>query len=99
MLTATTILVRGVIIVSSTAGSLRLQWAQNASDADATTVYAGSYLSARGMGARLRELGSAVDAYATCAASTVRIVAATKAAFRVQHAWYDRAVPRRQHVA
>jgi hypothetical protein len=34
----------GLLIVSSTAGNLQLQWAQNSSDANATTVQAGSFM-------------------------------------------------------
>jgi hypothetical protein len=36
--------ITGLLIVSSTAGNLQLQWAQNASDANATTVQAGSFM-------------------------------------------------------
>lgn len=38
--------VLGSVIMGSTAGNLQLQWAQNASDAVATTVKAGSFLAA-----------------------------------------------------
>lgn len=34
----------GLLIVGGTAGNLQLQWAQNASDANATTVQAGSFM-------------------------------------------------------
>ncbi|MDX2697018.1 hypothetical protein [Streptomyces ipomoeae] len=34
----------GLLIVSGTAGNLQLQWAQNTSDANATTVQAGSFM-------------------------------------------------------
>jgi len=40
----TMIFIRGVVMNSSTAGNLQFQWAQNASSATATTVYAGSYM-------------------------------------------------------
>jgi hypothetical protein len=35
---------QGTLVVSTTAGTLQLQWAQNTSDATATTLYAGSWL-------------------------------------------------------
>jgi hypothetical protein len=35
---------RGYLAVSSTAGNVQLMWAQNASSATATTVYAGSWI-------------------------------------------------------
>jgi hypothetical protein len=35
------------VVMGSTAGNLRLQWAQNASNATATTICAGAKLSAR----------------------------------------------------
>ena len=38
--------VLGSVIMGSTAGNLQLEWAQNASDAVATTVKAGSFLAA-----------------------------------------------------
>lgn len=38
---------RGLVITSGTAGTLQLQWAQNASGASGTTVRIGSYLSLR----------------------------------------------------
>jgi hypothetical protein len=41
------ILVRGLVVVGSTAGTVQLQWTQNASNATATTVKAGSHLIAR----------------------------------------------------
>lgn len=44
------VLPSGNLIVSTTAGSLTLQWAQAASNATATTVKAGSWLSLRRMG-------------------------------------------------
>lgn len=47
---STTILsihVMGVLSVSTTAGTLQLQWAQNTSNATATTVKAGSFLRAQ----------------------------------------------------
>ena len=40
----TMIFIRGVVMNGATAGDLQFQWAQNASSATATTVYAGSYL-------------------------------------------------------
>jgi len=40
----TMVFVKGVVMNGSTAGDLQLQWAQNASSATATTVYAKSYL-------------------------------------------------------
>lgn len=43
-LTGTTAFVQGVLTTSGTAGNLRLQWAQNTSDAGATQVRAGSTL-------------------------------------------------------
>jgi hypothetical protein len=42
--TRTSISPRGYITTGGTAGTLRLQWAQNASNATATTVYAGSWV-------------------------------------------------------
>lgn len=36
--------ITGLLIVSGTAGNLQLQWAQNSSDANATTVQAGSFM-------------------------------------------------------
>lgn len=36
--------ITGLLIVGGTAGNLQLQWAQNASDANATTVQAGSFM-------------------------------------------------------
>lgn len=42
--TSTTIRHSGIIIVSSTAGNLRVQWSQFISNANATSVLAGSYM-------------------------------------------------------
>ena len=44
--TAVVILVKGVLVVSTTPGNLQLQWAQNTSNGTATVVKAGSYLRA-----------------------------------------------------
>jgi hypothetical protein len=41
------IILQATLITSSTAGTLQLQWAQNASDPDALTVLAGSSIEAR----------------------------------------------------
>ena len=35
---------RGLVVTSTTAGTLQLQWAQNTSDATGTVVYAGSWM-------------------------------------------------------
>ena len=40
----TSMSLRGTVVVSSTAGNLQLQWAQNTSNATATSVLAGSVL-------------------------------------------------------
>lgn len=45
--TALAILVKGMLVVGGTPGVLRLQWAQNTSNATATTVKAGSFLRAQ----------------------------------------------------
>ena len=42
---ATGVRVYGRLVMSSTAGNLQLQWAQNAADASGTTLKAGSYMS------------------------------------------------------
>jgi heme oxygenase len=62
---------------------------------------AGSYLAGqqRSNGLRLRDLGAAMDGVATSLASSDRIVAGAKAAFRAQHGWFDLAVPSRLRVA
>jgi heme oxygenase len=62
---------------------------------------AGSYLvgQQRSNGLRLRDLGTAMDRIAKDAAGGERIVASAKAAFRMQHAWYDIVVPQRTRVA
>jgi heme oxygenase len=62
---------------------------------------AGSYLSGqqRSNGLRLRDLGNAVDRIARDPECADRVVLGAKAAFRVQHSWYEVAVPRRQRVA
>jgi hypothetical protein len=39
--------IRGIVVVSATAGNLQLQWAQNTSNGTATTVKAGSWMSLR----------------------------------------------------
>jgi hypothetical protein len=44
--TTSLVRVRGVLAVGSTAGTLRLQWAQNTADADAVTISANSFLKA-----------------------------------------------------
>jgi hypothetical protein len=44
------VLVKGLIVVSTTAGNLTLQWAQNSSNATATVVGVNSYLTARQVG-------------------------------------------------
>jgi heme oxygenase len=62
---------------------------------------AGSYLAGqqRSNGLRLRDLGGAMDSIAKDAACAERIVSGAKAAFRVQHRWYQIAVPQRLRVA
>jgi len=62
---------------------------------------AGSYLAGqqRSNGLRLRDLGSAMDRIAKDPACAERIVSGAKAAFRVQHGWYEVAVPPRLRVA
>lgn len=39
--------IRGIVVNGATAGNLQLQWAQRASDATATNVFANSFISAR----------------------------------------------------
>lgn len=62
---------------------------------------AGAYLAGqqRSNGLRIRDLGAAMDRIAKDAASAERIVSGARAAFRVQHGWYEVAVPQRLHVA
>lgn len=62
---------------------------------------AGSYLAGqqRSNGQRFRDLGDAMDRIAKDPACAERIVSGAKAAFRVQHGWYEVAVPPRVHVA
>jgi heme oxygenase len=60
-----------------------------------TMKVAGAYLSPqiKSTGARLRELGAAMDSAARSSTNADRIVAAAKAAFRCQHGWYEVATP------
>lgn len=62
---------------------------------------AGSYLAGqqRSNGLRFRDLGNAMDRVAKDSTVAERIVAAAKAAFRTQHAWYDVATSQRSRVA
>jgi heme oxygenase len=62
---------------------------------------AGSYLAGqqRSNGLRLRDLGRAMDRIAKEPTCADRIVSAAKAAFRVQHNWYEIAAPARRCVA
>lgn len=62
---------------------------------------AGSYLAGqqRSNALCMRELGTAMDRIAKDSTVVERIVAAAKAAFRTQHAWYDVAIPQPSRVA
>lgn len=62
---------------------------------------AGAYLlgGERGIGARLKELGEALDKYAKDPATATKIVEAARAAFRVQRQWFRQSVPPRLSAA
>lgn len=62
---------------------------------------AGSYLlgGERGVGDRLRELGTALDSYAKDPAIATKIVAAAQAGFRVQRQWFRLSAPPRLRAA
>lgn len=62
---------------------------------------AGSYLAGqqRSNGLRFRDLGGVMDRIAKDPMCADRIAIAAKVAFRVQHGWYEIAVPPRLHVA
>jgi heme oxygenase len=62
---------------------------------------AGAYLAGqqRSNGLRLRDLGDALDRIAKDPVRAERIVSGAKAAFRVQHGWYEVAVRPHLHVA
>lgn len=60
---------------------------------------AGAYLSGgeRALGARLRELGEALDGFARDTDTIAQIVEAARKGFRRQHGWFAQAVPPTRH--
>lgn len=79
-------------------GVLRRHLEQRLGDriANATAYFAGNE---RAVGARMRELGIALDGIAATYEVADRIAAAASAAFECQHRWFARLVPARVRVA